>query len=55
MSWLGKGAGEWPGMLRWEVGRRLPSGPITVGTGRRVGGWMGVMAMPQLPNSLLLW
>lgn len=43
-----------------EVGGRQkaafwPSGAITVGTGRRVGGWMGVMAMPQLPSSLLLW
>lgn len=32
------------------------SGLITVvGIGRRVGGWMGVMAMPPLPNPLLLW
>lgn len=43
-----------------EVGGRKeaafsPSGLITVGTGRRAGGWMGVMAMPQLPSSLLLW
>lgn len=43
-----------------EVGGRkkaafsLTSGLITVWTGRRVGGWMGVMAMALPPNSLLL-
>lgn len=39
---------------RRKAGFSLTSGLITVWTERRVGGWMGVMAMPLPPNFLLL-
>lgn len=32
MSWLGKGTGGWPGMLRWEVGGRPFSRRLLAGS-----------------------